>query len=139
MTDQTIQGVITQAQASIKSAISKIQNAPAYAVDGPIQVPTSIAFAQNIRMAQISGGFKITLFDLVIQVMTTGGTGESAMTWLADIPQSVGNIFRSDPTVNGTCQTYGGGAGDITAKMIIDDAKNSLGYEITVPDVKISG
>jgi hypothetical protein len=136
MPDQTIQAVVTAAQSSIKTAVSKIQNAPPYAVDGPISIPTSLAYATNIKMSTVSSGFKLTWFDLVINIMVPVGNMESAMNWLSDIPQSVGNVFRNDPTIAGTCQTY---AADITGEMVIDGGRNAVGYTLTIGQVKIAG
>lgn len=133
---QTIQAVVTAAQASIKSAISKIQSAPDYASDARIAVPTAMTYATNIVMTRQSGGFDLTWFDLSVNIMVPQGNMESAMHWLADIPQAVGDVFRGDVTITGTCQTY---EGDVVGNLILDNTKNAVGYQLTVGRVKIQG
>jgi hypothetical protein len=136
MTDQTIQAVITTAQVAIKTNVTKIQAAPDYAIDARIAVPTSLVYATNIDMEQISEGFKLTWFDLVVNIIVPQGNMESAMHWLSDIPQSIGNVFRNDITIGGTCQTF---EGSVMAEFIVDNSINGVGYKITVQRVKISG
>ena len=135
MTDQTIQAVIHQAQANIQATIKKIQVAPEYAIEAVIAVPTSLTYADNIKM-QLKDGFKLTFFDLIVNIIVPQGDMESAMHWLSDIPQSVGNVFRNDLTIGGTCFTY---EGDVIGKFIIDDKVNGVGYQFTVQQVKING
>lgn len=135
---QTIQAVITQAQANIKTAITKIQNAPEYATEARIAIPTSLAYADNIRLQAPSAGLKWTFFDLKIDIIVPLGDMESALRWLADVPQALGNVFRDDPTISGTCQTYDG---DVTAQLVRQNADGAklVGYSFTVPSVKIEG
>ncbi|CAK0770117.1 hypothetical protein CCP3SC15_400005 [Gammaproteobacteria bacterium] len=133
---QTIQEVITAAQAAILIAVTKIQSAPDYALETRIAVPSSLAFGDNVRMILNPGGYYVTLFDLQIGVVIPQGNQESAAHWLADIPQSIGNVFRADPTISGTAQTY---EGDVTAHRLKDDSINGIGYVFTVQNVKIFG
>ena len=133
---QTIIAVVTAAQLGIKTSITKIQNTPSYAVYATVQIPTTLVHADNIKLLLNSSGYKQVVFDLTVDVMVPTGNMESAMNWLADIPQAIGDVFRGDVTIGGTCQTYNG---DVTAKFIIDDSINAVGYKFTVPAIKIDG
>jgi hypothetical protein len=139
----TIQAVITASQASIKSAVSKIQDAPPYASAARINVPTSLAYADNITMTT-EAGLDITYFDLHIDIIIPVGTLESSMVWLSDIPQAVGGVFRgaskagTSATVMGTAAAW---AGDITANFVRQavGGVDCVGYAIVVQQVKLIG
>jgi hypothetical protein len=133
---QTIQAVVSAAQLAVKNGISKIQSAPAYASDVKVSVPTSLALATNIKMSLESAGFKLTWFDLIIDIMVPKTYETTAMSWLSTLPQEIGDIFRDDITIGGTCQTY---EGDVMAVFVRDKDNAVVGYEFTVQQVKLEG
>ena len=134
--DQTVEAVVIAAQAAVKKGVTKIQNAPVYATDATPTVPTSLAYTDNGKSTVQSGGYILTWFDLIISVIVPKGNQESAIHWTMNIPQSVSNVFRDDPTISGSCQTY---EGDVTWKYINDATNNLVGYEFTIQRVKIQG
>jgi len=130
-----IQDVITHVQSVIPTAITSIKYAPAYPTDKRIATPTCISFATNIRI-DIEGGWTLKFFDLRIEILIPRKDLSDAMQVLVPIPEQVAGIFTADPTIGGTCQTYGG---SITANLITDtvDGIQMIGYAIVVPNVKI--
>lgn len=132
----TIQAVVSQAQTSIKAAVSAIKSAPAYPVDSQVTQMTSIAYANNIRIETQSAGFVLTFFDLVIDVMVPRNKVQDSMRQLEGIVEAIAAVFTADPTISGTCQTYGG---NITATLTTQEISGVLmiGYQITVPGVKL--
>ena len=134
--DQTIEAVIIAAQAAIKKGVTKVQNAPVYATDVNVMIPTAMAYTDNGKSTVQSGGYILTWFDLIISVIVPKGNQESSIHWILGIPQSVANVFRDDPTISGSCQTF---EGDVTWHYINDVANNLVGYEFNIHSIKIQG
>jgi hypothetical protein len=131
----SIQAVVTQVQTSIASTVTKISYAPAYATDVRLSAPTTIVFADNIKFKR-QGGWNQTIFDVKIDVFVPQMELADALQWLDGVPAAIANIFRSDPTISATCDTY---EGDITAsfaRQVIDET-DCVGYSMTIPNVKI--
>jgi hypothetical protein len=87
-------------------------------------------------MSLESAGFKLTWFDLIIDIMVPKTYETTAMSWLSTLPQEIGDIFRDDITIGGTCQTY---EGDVMAVFVRDEDNAVVGYEFTVQQVKLEG
>lgn len=132
----TIQAVVTQAQTAIKAAVKAIKSAPAYPFDSAVTQMTSIAYANNIRIETQSAGFNLTFFDLLIDVMIPRNKVQDSMPQLDGIVEAVAAVFTADPTIGGTCQTYGGA---VTGNLVTQDYSGvmMIGYRITVPGIKI--
>lgn len=134
----SVQDVVEHVQAAILSSVTKVQSAPSYASDMLATVPTATTLADNLRFLLNSSAFKQIIFDLRIDILIQRGDLQSAMYWLSDVPTSVADIFRGDPTIGGHASTY---EGDVTAtfEALTINGADYVGYQIVVPNVKILG
>lgn len=134
---KTIQGVVSKAQTLILAACPSILSAPEYATDARLD-KTSIAYPTNIQYKTRSD-FANILFDLKIEVKIGRKDLKDAMQFLMPLPEQICTAIAADPTIGGTCQTYGGSDKPITCNLVTENVNGmvTIGWEITVPDVKI--
>jgi hypothetical protein len=130
------QDCIEWAQTQIMAATSKVQRAPNYPDDLRLSVLTAITWADNVKYKLISGGFKQTIFDMMIQIVTPRTLLAANWQLLASIRDPIADIFRDDMSMGGNCSTYDG---DVVAKAINGDVDGvkCVGYLFTIPTVKL--
>jgi hypothetical protein len=137
----TIHAVIVWTQNSIKTAVTKVQNTPEYPSDASLAIPTTLVYADNLKFDIISAGFKLTLWDMKINVMIPRGDLATTMAWLDGVPEAIADIFRNDPTFGANAQTYGGTPPKPVTAQFARETRGAIeyiGYVITVPDIKLS-
>jgi hypothetical protein len=135
---KTIQGVISKAQTLILAACPSLLNAPELPTDQRFE-KTIIAYPNNILFKKRSDGFTNTFFDLQLEVKVSRKDLTEAMRFLLPLPEQICQVFLNDPSIGGTCQTYGGNELPIKCTLTTETVNGitSIGWEIVVPSVKI--